>query len=81
MCRGSLQRILLAYGLPIDILSHRMPGLLSDLDLTKQIEDKGEYRERVQDLQLNLLHFQRKILDSKRNVILVLQGRCDQARY
>jgi len=74
MCRGSLQRILLAYGLPIDILSHRMPGLLSDLDLTKQIEDKGEYRERVQDLQLNLLHFQRKILDSKRNVILVFEG-------
>ena len=37
-----------------------MPGLLSDLDLTKQIDDKSDYRQRVQDLQLNLLHFQRK---------------------
>jgi polyphosphate kinase 2 (PPK2 family) len=57
-----------------DILSIRMPSLLSELDLTRQIEDKSEYRERVQDLQLNLLHFQRKILDSKRNVILVFEG-------
>src|SRR5258708_36844520 len=51
-----------------------MPGLLSELDLPKQIDDKSEYRERVQDLQLNLLHFQRKILESKRNVILVFEG-------
>src|SRR5258708_25065704 len=51
-----------------------MPGLLSDLDLTKQIEDKSDYRQRVQDLQLNLLHFQRKILESKRHVILVFEG-------
>jgi polyphosphate kinase 2 (PPK2 family) len=51
-----------------------MPGLLSELDLTKQIADKSEYRERIQDLQLNLLHFQRKILESKRSVILVFEG-------
>jgi len=51
-----------------------MPGLLSELDLTKQIDDKSEYRERIQELQLHLLHFQRKILDSKRNVILVFEG-------
>src|SRR5271155_1763195 len=51
-----------------------MPGLLSNLDLTKQIEDKSDYREQVQDLQLSLLHFQRKILESKRNVILVFEG-------
>src|SRR5271156_1032356 len=51
-----------------------MPGLLSDLDLTKQIDDKAECRERVQALQLSLLHFQRKILESKRNVILVFEG-------
>jgi len=51
-----------------------MASLLTDLDLTKQIDDKSEYRERVQDLQLNLLHFQRKILESNRNVILVFEG-------
>src|SRR3984957_16298990 len=51
-----------------------MAGLLNELDLTKQIEDKSEYREKVQDLQLQLLHFQRKILDSKRSVILVFEG-------
>ncbi len=51
-----------------------MPGLLSDLDLTKQIDDKSDYRQRVQDLQLDLLHFQRKILESKRHVILVFEG-------
>jgi polyphosphate kinase 2 (PPK2 family) len=57
-----------------DSLCNRMPGLLSDLDLTKQIDEKSDYREKVQDLQLSLLHFQRKILDSKRSVILVLEG-------
>jgi polyphosphate kinase 2 (PPK2 family) len=51
-----------------------MPGLLSELDLTKQIEDKSDYRHRVQELQLNLLHFQRKIIDSKRSVIFVFEG-------
>jgi polyphosphate kinase 2 (PPK2 family) len=51
-----------------------MPGLLSELDLTKQIEDKAEYREKVHELQLSLLHFQRKILESKRSVILVFEG-------
>ncbi len=51
-----------------------MPGLLQDLDLTKQIADKSEYREKVQELQLQLLHFQRKILESKRNVVLVFEG-------
>ncbi|HUB66730.1 MAG TPA: hypothetical protein VL981_04530 [Candidatus Methylacidiphilales bacterium] len=51
-----------------------MPGRLSELDLTKQIESKSVYREKVQDLQLQLLHYQRKILESKRNVILVFEG-------
>jgi polyphosphate kinase 2 (PPK2 family) len=51
-----------------------MPGALSELDLTKQIEDKSDYREKVQSLQLEMLHFQRKILDSKRHVILVFEG-------
>ena len=51
-----------------------MPGLLSELDLTRQIGDKSEYREKVNELQLQLLHFQRKILESQRNVILVFEG-------
>jgi polyphosphate kinase 2 (PPK2 family) len=51
-----------------------MPGRLSELDLSKQIENKSDYREKVQELQLQLLHFQRKILESKRNVILVFEG-------
>ena len=51
-----------------------MPGLLSELDLTKQIDEKSDYRHRVQDLQLTLLHFQRKILESKRSIILVFEG-------
>ena len=51
-----------------------MPSLLSDLDLTKQVDDKSDYREKVQDLQLNLLHFQRKLIEGKRHVILVFEG-------
>ncbi len=51
-----------------------MQGLLSELDLTKQVDDKSEYRQRLQDLQLNLLQFQRKIIDSKRSVIFVFEG-------
>jgi len=51
-----------------------MHGLLSELDLTKQIEDKSDYRQKVQELQLNLLHFQRQIRESGRPVILVFEG-------
>ncbi len=51
-----------------------MPDLLSALDLTKQIVEKSEYRDKVHELQLSLLHFQRKILESKRSVILVFEG-------
>ena len=51
-----------------------MSGLLGELDLTKQIGDKSEYRDKVHELQLSLLHFQRKILESRRNVILVFEG-------
>jgi AMP-polyphosphate phosphotransferase len=51
-----------------------MAGLLGELDLTKQIDEKSDYRHRAQELQLNLLHYQRKILDSKRHVILVFEG-------
>jgi polyphosphate kinase 2 (PPK2 family) len=51
-----------------------MPDLLSELDLAKQVEEKSEYRDRLHELQLDLLHFQRKILESKRSVILVFEG-------
>ena len=51
-----------------------MPGLLSELDLTRQIGEKAEYRDKVNELQLTLLHFQRKILESRRNIIFVFEG-------
>jgi AMP-polyphosphate phosphotransferase len=51
-----------------------MHGLLSELDLTKQIDEKSDYRHRVQELQLQLLHFQRRILESGRPVIFVFEG-------
>jgi polyphosphate kinase 2 (PPK2 family) len=70
---SDLRNLLASRPRPANV-ANRMPGLLSELDLTKQIEDKSDYREKVQDLQLDLLHFQRKILDSKRNVILVFEG-------
>jgi AMP-polyphosphate phosphotransferase len=46
---------------------------LDELNLDKQIS-KDEYREKLQELQLSLLHFQRRILESKRTVILVFEG-------
>ncbi len=51
-----------------------MAGLLNELDLTKQITDRAEYRDRIQELQLQLLKYQRPLLDSKRPVILVFEG-------
>jgi polyphosphate kinase 2 (PPK2 family) len=49
-------------------------GLLDQLDLTKQIAEKSEYKERLQKSQLQLLHHQRKLLDTKRSLILVFEG-------
>jgi polyphosphate kinase 2 (PPK2 family) len=46
---------------------------LDQLDLTKSI-DKDDYREKLQSLQLDLLHYQRTILESKRSVVLVMEG-------
>jgi polyphosphate kinase 2 (PPK2 family) len=48
-------------------------GLLNQLDLHKQIE-KAEYKERLKQTQLDLLHYQRKLLEAKRNLILVFEG-------
>jgi polyphosphate kinase 2 (PPK2 family) len=47
---------------------------LDELDLTKQIEEKSDYKERMQKLQLELLHHQRKLIESKRAIILVFEG-------
>jgi polyphosphate kinase 2 (PPK2 family) len=49
-------------------------GLLDQLDLTKQIAEKSEYKEKLQKSQLQLLHHQRKLLDTKRSLILVFEG-------
>lgn len=46
---------------------------LDQLDLTRSL-DKEDYREKLQSLQLDLLHYQRTILESKRSVILVFEG-------
>ncbi|MDZ4816512.1 MAG: UDP-galactose-lipid carrier transferase [Verrucomicrobiota bacterium] len=47
---------------------------LTDLDLTKQIDSKSEYKEKLKELQLDLLHYQRKILESKRSIMLIFEG-------
>ncbi len=47
---------------------------LSQLDLKDQIQSKDEYRVQLSKLQLDLLHFQRRLLDLKRSVILVVEG-------
>lgn len=47
---------------------------LDHLDLDKQIEEKSEYREKLRGLQLKLLHAQRLLQDSAKNLILVFEG-------
>jgi polyphosphate kinase 2 (PPK2 family) len=49
-------------------------GKLDDLDLSRQIAEKSEYKEKLQALQLELLQFQRPLLDKNRAVILVFEG-------
>ncbi|NJK91693.1 MAG: UDP-galactose-lipid carrier transferase [Blastochloris sp.] len=49
-------------------------GLLDSLDLTKQIEEKSEYKEKLQKYQLELLMLQRKLLESRLNVMMVFEG-------
>ncbi|MDX2227569.1 MAG: UDP-galactose-lipid carrier transferase [Verrucomicrobiae bacterium] len=50
------------------------PYRLEKLDLREQIDNKDEYKEKLKTLQLRLLSYQRKILESKRNIILVFEG-------
>jgi polyphosphate kinase 2 (PPK2 family) len=47
---------------------------LNKLDLTEQIESKEEYRKHLQKLQLQLLRFQRQILESNHSIVVVLEG-------
>lgn len=49
-------------------------GLLSQLDLSKQIEKKDDYKERLKELQLELLHYQRKLAMAQRSVLFVFEG-------
>ena len=49
-------------------------GLLDDLDLTKQIEEKSKYKKKLEQLQLDLLHLQPRLRQTKRNLILVFEG-------
>ncbi len=48
--------------------------LLKKLNLSERIESKEKYRKRLQKLQLELLRFQRQILDSRRSIIMVFEG-------
>jgi polyphosphate kinase 2 (PPK2 family) len=49
-------------------------GLLDSLDLSRRIDSKSEYREKLKSLQLELLHLQRQLLESKRTLVLVFEG-------
>jgi AMP-polyphosphate phosphotransferase len=49
-------------------------GLLDTLDLNKQIQEKSEYKEKLQKYQLELLMCQRRLLESKQNLIMVFEG-------
>jgi hypothetical protein len=42
-------------------------GLLDKLDLTKQIEEKSKYKKKLEELQLELLHLQPRLRQTKRN--------------
>jgi polyphosphate kinase 2 (PPK2 family) len=49
-------------------------GLLDNLDLTKQIEEKAKYKKKLEAWQLDLLHLQPRLRQAKRNLILVFEG-------
>ncbi|MDR1190446.1 MAG: polyphosphate kinase 2 [Verrucomicrobiales bacterium] len=49
-------------------------GVLNELDLTKQIEEKSTYRKKLEQLQLDLLHLQPRLRQTKRSLILVFEG-------
>lgn len=47
---------------------------IEELDLSKQIASKQEYKKRLKELQLKLLSWQRPILETKSNIILIFEG-------
>lgn len=49
-------------------------GLLDELDLSRQIDDKEKYRAKLLEYQKRLLAHQRPLMESKRNLILVFEG-------
>ncbi len=49
-------------------------GLLDRLSLNEQVPSKEVYKKMLSRLQLELLHFQRALVESKKNVILVFEG-------
>ena len=51
-----------------------MKSRLDKLDLDKQIQEKSEYREKLRGLQLKLLHAQRLLQETSKNLILVFEG-------
>lgn len=51
-----------------------MKSRLDCLDLDKQIREKSDYREKLRALQLKLLHAQRLLQDTPKNLVLVFEG-------
>jgi polyphosphate kinase 2 (PPK2 family) len=49
-------------------------GLLQNLDLTTQIQEKADYKAKLLKYQLDLLMLQRRLLESKQNLIIVVEG-------
>ena len=49
-------------------------GRLDELDLNKQFESKEIYKEKMKKYQLQLIHMQRNLINSKRNLVLVFEG-------
>jgi AMP-polyphosphate phosphotransferase len=47
---------------------------LEDLDLSKEVESKSDYNESIHNLQIELLHYQRKLISSKRALLLAFEG-------
>ena len=51
-----------------------MKSRLDGLDLDKQIREKSDYREKLRGLQLKLLHAQRLLQETPKNLVLVFEG-------
>ncbi|MEM9400322.1 MAG: UDP-galactose-lipid carrier transferase [Verrucomicrobiota bacterium] len=49
-------------------------GRLEKLDLTKHIDSKSEYKDKLKKLQLEMLHMQPLLTNAKRNLIIVFEG-------